>query len=92
MKIATILFFPLVTACVSSADNSTENVPTERLMNLLKTEEPTCPKNHTDNIIPIMYGFPSEEMFAKSDSGLIMLGGCELEEEQNWCKTHQISF
>lgn len=54
----------------------------------------TCPKNHTDNIIPIVYGYPSEELFDKADSGLVRLGGCEVSEDApNWfCKTHNISF
>lgn len=54
-----------------------------------------CPQgNHTDSIIPIVYGFPTEEDFRKSDSGLVALGGCELPEKlmNFYCKIHRIQF
>ena len=56
--------------------------------------KPTCPKEHTDSLIPILYGMPTEESFLEADSGKIWLGGCELPEiENNWyCKKHNIQF
>jgi len=56
--------------------------------------ESICPKNHTDSIIPIIYGMPSEEMFIQADSGLVRLMGCEVSDnDENWyCKKHNISF
>ena len=57
--------------------------------------ENECPiGNHSDRIIPIIYGFPTEEDFRKSDSGLVALGGCELPEKPSnyWYKIHQIDF
>jgi len=56
--------------------------------------KPICPKNHTDSIIPIEYGMPSEALFAEADSGKVWLGGCEIPEvENNWyCKKHNIQF
>ncbi len=55
---------------------------------------PECPEGHKDSIIPILYGFPSEEMFEQSDSGIISLGGCEVSmcDPNWWCKIHQKSF
>lgn len=84
MKTIFILLFPfLAVNC-----NQNNNINTDGL------NDNTCPKNHTNNIIPIIYGYPSEELFAKADSGLVQLGGCEISENApNWyCKTHNISF
>jgi hypothetical protein len=35
-----------------------------------------CIKGHTNRIIPIVYGMPSEQMMKKAEKGLIHLGGC----------------
>ncbi len=53
-----------------------------------------CPYGHADSIIPIVYGYPTQEDFEKSDSGLIALGGCTLPDTPlSWfCKIHQLSF
>ena len=61
---------------------------------LLSNDELTCPKGHTDSIIPVLYGMPTEESFAEADSGKIWLGGCEIPDvEYNWyCKKHNIQF
>jgi hypothetical protein len=56
-------------------------------------DEVICPNGgHVDNIIPIEYGYPSAEMWEKADSGLVALGGCEVEDYNYYCKIHQISF
>ena len=63
--------------------------------NLMTTSNPDvghCPKGHTDDVIPIIYGMPTEEMFAKADSGLVYLGGCELGDDNWYCNEHEISF
>jgi len=54
-----------------------------------------CPEgDHQDEVIPIVYGFPTEETFQKADSGLVVLGGCEMPEKPKkyYCKKHQQSF
>lgn len=53
-----------------------------------------CPYGHTDSIIPVIYGYPNEEDFKKSDSGLVALGGCSLPDNPApwYCKIHEISF
>jgi len=52
-----------------------------------------CPKNHTDNIIPIVYGFPNKRMMNKSKKGKIKLGGCDPSFCEKWyCKTHNLNF
>ena len=35
-----------------------------------------CPKCNSKNIIPIIYGYPTNEMFSDSDKGECILGGC----------------
>lgn len=36
-----------------------------------------CPKCKSKNIIPIVYGYPSSELFELSGQGKVKLGGCE---------------
>ncbi len=81
-----IAFGTLVLSCTTIVSNTNEKV--------FNVNDPTCPKGHTDSIIPILYGMPTEEAFAEADSGLIWLGGCEIPEvENNWhCKKHIIQF
>ena len=86
----TILILIFISACSVSADEKDAEIVIEK-----PRAENECPKgNHTDSIIPIIYGFPTEENFRKSDSGLVALGGCELPEKPSnyWCKIHQIDF
>ena len=85
-----ILILIFISACSVSADEKVAEIVIEKPI-----AENECPKgNHTDSIIPIIYGFPTEENFRKSDSGLVALGGCELPEKPSyyWCKIHQIDF
>lgn len=52
-----------------------------------------CPKNHSDKIIPIVYGLPSKKMQTKSKKGKIKLGGCDPSYCEKWyCKTHDLNF
>jgi hypothetical protein len=55
----------------------------------------TCPKGeHTDNIIPILYGEATHEAYEKSLLGKLRLGGCCIEDNspKHYCKTHKIEF
>lgn len=36
-----------------------------------------CPKCKSKNIISIVYGYPSSELFELSEQGKVKLGGCE---------------
>ncbi len=52
-----------------------------------------CPKNHTDNIIPISYGLPNKRTIRKAEKGKVKLGGCDPSLCEKWyCKTHNIGF
>lgn len=53
---------------------------------------PICKKK--DQVVDILYGFPSEEMFEASDRGDIMLGGCEVSncDPHHYCKRDKIEF
>lgn len=52
-----------------------------------------CPEGHTNNIIPIVYGFPTEKMMRKAKNGKVKLGGCNTTFCEKWhCKTHEIDF
>ena len=37
-----------------------------------------CPKCKSNNIIPIMYGYPTHDAFKEAEKGNIKLGGCEV--------------
>lgn len=80
-----LLFFFFSISC--SPKSELEEVKKARAEN-------ECPKGHTDSIIPILYGFPSEESFQQADSGLVYLAGCELpaEPKKYYCKKHEIEF
>jgi len=46
-------------------------------------------------LIPCIWRYPSKEMFDKSDSALVWLGGCEIPSKNppEWyCKIHNIQF
>lgn len=93
MKQLFIVLIPLSMACVSESKNNSTDLQSDLVSELVSEQnDPKCPKNHTDSIIPIVYGYPSEALFAKSDSGLVALGGCELSDENWFCKIHKISF
>ncbi|HLN94640.1 MAG TPA: carboxypeptidase regulatory-like domain-containing protein [Flavobacterium sp.] len=51
-----------------------------------------CPYNHTDEIIPIVYGFPSKKMMRQHKRGKIGLGGCLGGCAKWFCKKHNVSF
>ena len=52
---------------------------------------PTCPKNHTDNIIPIVYGLIGRSKDSKDE---IYLGGCVVTDcdPKYYCKKHLTKF
>lgn len=57
---------------------------------------PRCPKNHTDQIIPIAYGlilFTDEQARTRIDS-TVHLGGCVVTDcdPQHYCMIHKIEF
>lgn len=47
-----------------------------------------CPKCGADKTIPIVYGFPANELFEAAERGEACLGGCIIEEDPpSWyCK------
>lgn len=54
-------------------------------------EIPKCVGGHTDNIIPILYGLPSDKSLKQAQKGKIYLGGCVVTDcdPQYYCKTHK---
>jgi hypothetical protein len=59
-----------------------------------KRQKPSCVGGHTDHIIPIVYGLPSEEMMKKAELGLIHLGGCVISDSDPkfYCTIHKIEL
>jgi hypothetical protein len=51
---------------------------------------PYCLKN--DEVIPILYGFPSHESFRKAERGEVYLGGCEISPTRFYCKRDDREF
>lgn len=84
------LFVLFIVSCQSRGETSGED---EKVT--YDDDSIRCPKGkHTDSIVEIIYGMPSEELFRQADSGLVYLGGCELPEKplNYFCKRHAISF
>lgn len=42
-----------------------------------------CPKCGSENIIPIIYGYPTNDMFLASDNDECILGGCCIGIDEN---------
>ncbi len=51
---------------------------------------PSCLNGHTDHIIPIIYGMPTEKTMEKAVQGKVHLGGCIIEEggPKYYCTLH----
>lgn len=89
MKFYNHLYLIFISSCSVSADENNF----EKVVAKPKAEN-ECPKGHSDEVVPIIYGYPSEEDFKNSDSGKVVLGGCELPEnpKKYWCKKHKTEF
>lgn len=58
-----------------------------------KTAVEACPYcNQTDEVIPILYGFPTHAAFLKADRGEVYLGGCEISPYAFYCKRDDREF
>ena len=53
-----------------------------------------CPFGHRNNIVPIVYGLPTDKTLKKASKGKCVLGGCIATEcDPKWyCKDHKIRF
>ena len=54
-----------------------------------------CPiGNHTDSVIPIVYGLPGKKLMRKAEKGKIKLGGCLITgcDPKWYCTKHNESF
>ena len=50
-------------------------------------ETKICPKCKSNDVIPIVYGMPTEELFEESKKGNFLLGGCCIDDSAQWhCK------
>ena len=49
-------------------------------------KEKKCPKCNSRNIVPITYGYPSSKGIKESEEGNIILGGCCVEDKNDYCK------
>jgi hypothetical protein len=92
MKNGLIILGLMLMGCEAQVDVDSNDVRAD-LIDVFSQDlkEPKCPNDHTDSIIPIIYGYPGEELLGKSDSGLAVIGGCEMMDE-HYCKIHKISF
>ena len=73
-SIVLILSFALfVAAPAHSAGQKEEAAP--------EFTESVCPTCHSkENVVPIVYGYPSEELMEESKAGKVNLGGCVMHE------------
>ena len=59
-----------------------------------KKQKTTCIGEHTDHIVPIVYGMPTEEVMRKAKLGLVHLGGCVMSnsDPKFYCTLHKIEL
>jgi len=58
-----------------------------------KSVVPTCPYcNEKDEVVPILYGFPTHAGFLKAERGEVYLGGCEITPYSHYCKRDDREF
>lgn len=58
-----------------------------------KKHEVVCPYcREKDEVIPILYGFPTHEAFKKADRGEIYLGGLDISPYNYYCKRDDREF
>ena len=59
-----------------------------------KNYKPVCPKGHSDSIVSILYGLPTNRAMDKAKKGLIYLGGCIVSDcdPQYYCNKHKLEF
>jgi len=58
-----------------------------------KRRVPVCPRcRENDQVIPILYGFPTHDAFLKADRGEVYLGGCEITPYSHYCKRDDREF
>lgn len=54
---------------------------------------PVCPEcKKTDQVVPIVYGYPSPALSERAISGEVQLGGCIIENDTHYCKRDEIAF
>jgi len=53
-----------------------------------------CPKNHSDNLVPIVYGLPGKKLMRQHKRGKVKLGGCILLgcDPKWYCQKHNLEF
>lgn len=55
---------------------------------------PPCPNCKSVKILPIVYGYPTDEVFREAEKGHLILGGClVMQENPDWyCKKCDLSY
>ena len=56
--------------------------------------KPLCPQGHNDEVVKILYGYPTKKAMKEAEKGLIYLGGCIISDcdPKYYCKKHKIQF
>jgi len=56
-----------------------------------KHHQPTCPVEHSDHLIPMVYGFPSKHTMQQANRGKVHLAGCQITgcDPRYYCPLHQ---
>lgn len=70
------------------------DIPDQKFYKIYQTQKlcPVCSKQEA--VVPIIYGFPSEQDFRDGQEGKIYLGGCDIQQCQPkfHCKVNKFSF
>ncbi|MDB5200646.1 MAG: hypothetical protein JWQ27_55 [Ferruginibacter sp.] len=73
-----------------STINLTTSYPGPCQFNYPKDFKPGCAYGHSDNIVRIVYGYPTQKNMRKAKKGLIHLGGCVISDcdPRYYCTIH----
>lgn len=92
--------YAIILSYVSLREDTYENIILDKELNTIHLTYPkpcvstkkVCPKGHTKNIIPIVYGLPSSKMMKEAENKKIKLGGCNPYCEKWHCTEHNLDF
>jgi hypothetical protein len=84
-----------VVACVMAAGAAAEENAAAAEEAEGREESPPCPEcGSSENVVPIVYGYPGEELLEAAERGEVKLGGCVVAgDDPGWyCKSCAYSW
>lgn len=75
---------------IVNGENLVINIDFPGLCSFSKKKPQKCINNHSDNIIPIVYGYPNRRLMKMARKGKVHIGGCIVSQCDSYfyCKIH----